>query len=77
MCGLGLGSDYLEGLLESRAGWGGLGGLSGRPGGSLWGSAEARVRVGVHTPPEALLLLDAVRRWVRSVRLEARECSVL
>lgn len=28
-------------------------------------------------PPEALLLVDVLRRCVRSERLEERECSVL
>ena len=67
---------YLDGLLESRTGSGGRGGLSGRADGSL--SVSAAPSVAVATLPEALLLVEVLRRCdVRSVRLEERECSVL
>lgn len=33
--------------------------------------------MGTLRPPEALLLVDVLRRWVRSDRLEECECSVL
>lgn len=29
------------------------------------------------SPPDALLLVDVFRRWVKSDMLEERECSVL
>lgn len=70
------GIPYLEGRLTSREGLGGRGGFSGFTG-SLSGSVEPSVAVVV--PAEALLLLVDVflRCWLRSVRLDEPECSVL
>lgn len=75
----------LEGLLESRTGRRGRMGLSGLVPGSpgVWGSAARGwaktwgVWVGVPRLPEVLLLVEALRQWERSVKLEERECSVL
>lgn len=67
---------YLEGRLGRRVGLGGRGGLSGFIN-SLSGSAVLSGAVVV--PAEALLLLVDVflRCWLRSVRLDEPECSVL
>lgn len=67
---------YREGRLGSSVGLGGLGGLSGFTGSR---SSSAEPSGAVVVPAEALLLLVDVflRCWLRSVRLDEPECSVL
>lgn len=56
------------------AGRGGRGGFSG---GRCSRSPPSGPSTVMLRPPEALLLVDVLRRCVRSERLEERECSVL
>lgn len=56
---------------------GGRGGRGGFSGGRCSRSPPSGPSTVMLRPPEALLLVDVLRRWVKSERLEERECSVL
>lgn len=56
---------------------GGRGGRGGFSGGRCSRSPDSGPSTVMLRPPEALLLVDVLRRCVKSERLEERECSVL
>lgn len=63
---------HLDERSDRRLGLGGRGGFSGLCSRSPSGHSTV-----MPSPPEALLLVEVFRRWVRSDMLEDRECSVL
>lgn len=69
-----LGSGAHRSERSDRWGRGGRGGFSGGRCSRSLPSGPSTVML---RPPEALLLVDVLRRCVKSERLEERECSVL